>query len=79
MDPQQILDLYEWEDGVCFRHPSRGEVPTTHVKTIHPRAGDPEEVRACEECVLVLEQERLVAAEAAGVEYKPGRVGAELQ
>jgi hypothetical protein len=54
MDPQQILDLYEWEDGVCFRHPDKGAVLTAIVKTIHPRGEGCLDVRACAECVIAI-------------------------
>lgn len=52
MDRQQILDLYDWAPGVCFRHPSKGKVATAHVKTIRPMAGGLQDIRACEECVV---------------------------
>lgn len=78
MDRQQILTLYRWATGLCFRHPMKGEVPTAHVKTVHPRAGSNEELRACEECVLQMEQERWAAASHDGVEYTPGHVGESL-
>jgi hypothetical protein len=68
MDRQQILDLYTWDDGVCFRHPSKGEVATAHVETIRPPAGGIQDVRACEECVLAMEEER-----AAAHETRPGK------
>ena len=58
MDCQQILNMYEWSDGVCFRHPSKGTVPTAHVKTIRPPAGGIQDIRACAECVLAMEKER---------------------
>jgi hypothetical protein len=58
MDRQQILDLYQWEPGTCFRHPAKGEVPTAHVETIRPSAGGLQDVRACEECVLLMEAAR---------------------
>jgi hypothetical protein len=72
MDRQQILDLYEWEPGVCFRHPSKGEVPTAHVETIRPAAGGLQDVRACRECIPDLEAEREKAALRHGQPYKPG-------
>lgn len=52
MDRQQILNLHEWQPGVCFRHPGKGQVVTAHVETIRPPAGGIQDVRACEECVL---------------------------
>ncbi|MPY47196.1 hypothetical protein [Streptomyces acidicola] len=75
MDRQQILDLYTWQPGTCFRHPGGGTVDTALVKMIKPRAGQPEEVRACRDCVLVMEGCRRNTAEQAGVEYEPGHVG----
>lgn len=75
MDRQQILDLYEWAPGVCFRHPAQGEQTTALVKTLHPRTGGDEELRACAECILHLEAERERAAAAGGVGYKPGPGG----
>lgn len=78
MERQQILDLYEWAPGVCFRHPGKGEVPTAHIKTIRPPAGGLQDVRACEECVLVMEDERREAARRHGLPYSPGGVGGSL-
>lgn len=75
MERQQILDLYEWEPGTCFRHPHRGEVPTTHIETIRPPAGGIQDVRACQDCVLAMEAERAAAAERQGSDYAPGGVG----
>ena len=72
MDRQQILDLYTWVPGTCFRHPSKGEVPTALVKKLHPAGDGEHEVRACEECVVVIERE---AAARLGDEYEPGHVG----
>ena len=56
MDRQQILDLYDWALGVCFRHPSKGEVPTAHVETIRPAAGGIQDVRACADCVVAMHE-----------------------
>jgi hypothetical protein len=75
MERQQILDLYEWRTGICFRHPSKGRVPTAHIKTIRPPAGGLQDVRACEECVLIMEDERRDAAARHGRPYSPGCVG----
>ncbi|WP_409469036.1 hypothetical protein [Streptomyces sp. HC307] len=77
MDRQQILDLYEWDDGVCFRHPSKGEVLTAHVKTIRPPAGGIQDVRACQECVMAMEEERRSVAARRGAPYSPGGLAAE--
>lgn len=74
MDRQQILGLYEWEPGVCFRHPSKGEVPTAHVETIRPSAGGLQDVRACGECVIDMEEQRKALAARTGETYTPGRL-----
>ncbi|MFJ3984474.1 hypothetical protein [Streptomyces fungicidicus] len=59
MDRQQILALYDdWADGVCFRHPSKGEVPTVHVETIRPAAGGIQDIRACEDCAVEMAERR---------------------
>jgi len=79
MDRQQILDLYTWRQGVCFRHPYKGEVPTAHIRTVRPRDGDPETVRACRDCVVEMEQERWAEAQREGAKYEPGHAGEELQ
>jgi len=78
MERQEILDLYTWQTGICFRHPGKGEVATALVKTIRPRQGDPEQVRACEDCVLAMEWERLAAAQSEGLSYEPGHAGEGL-
>ena len=75
MDRQQILDLYDWESGTCFRHPIKGDVLTAHLRTIRPLAGGLQDVRACEECVLEMEQVQARAAERHGRPYSPGPVG----
>lgn len=79
MNRQDILDLYDWQAGVCFRHPAKGAVDTTLVKTLHPRADGDHEVRACRECVLAMEAIRREAALRAGCEYEPGRAGEVLK
>lgn len=78
MDRQQILNLYTWAPGVCFQHPAKGEVATALVKTVRPRIGAPEEVRACEDCVAAMEQERWAAASREGATYEPGHAGEGL-
>lgn len=74
MDRQQMLDLYTWQLGICFRHPGKGEVPTAVVGVIHPVAEGEHEVRACAGCVIALEDIRREAAARSGSEYKPGPV-----
>lgn len=78
MNRQQILDLYEWAAGICFRHPERGETPTAVVGVIHPAADGEKEVRGCHECVIAMEDTRREAARRDGVEYEPGHVGDTL-
>lgn len=79
MHRQQILDLYEWQPGTCFRHPAKGEVPTTVVGTIHPQACSEREVRGCADCVIAMEDTRREGAARAGVEYEPGHVGEAVE
>lgn len=55
MERLQILARYDWADGVCFRHPSRGEVPTAAVALILLPGNGGHEVRACVDCGLALE------------------------
>lgn len=75
MDRRQILDLYQWATGVCFRHPAKGETATTHVETIRPAGGGLQDVRACTECVLDMEGHRKATAAREGVPYGPGELG----
>jgi len=75
MDKQQILDLYDWADGVCFRHPGKGTVPTAVVGTLHPPAVGEREVRGCAECVITMEDIRREQAARTGGEYRPGCLG----
>ncbi|WP_189389162.1 hypothetical protein [Streptomyces sp. SDr-06] len=79
MDSREILSLYEWTPGLCFRHPSRGEVDTTPVSTLHPRNDGALEVRACRDCVVEMEGVRRRAAEKAGVPYEAGHVAHPLR
>ncbi|GGW98442.1 hypothetical protein [Streptomyces chartreusis] len=79
MDREQILSLYEWEDGVCFRHPSKGEVPTAVVGHVHPREDGEREVRGCAECVIGMEDIRREDAARSGGEYEPGHLGEVLR
>lgn len=72
MDRDRILALYQWADGVCFRHPSKGVVPTAVVGVIHPREDGDREVRACAECVVAMEDIRREDAARSGSEYEPG-------
>lgn len=71
---EEILALYEWTAGACFRC-SRADTETTAVGQIRPRSGELCEIRACRNCVLALEAERRRDAELHGREYAPGRIG----
>lgn len=75
MDDEALLALYNWAPGVCFRHPAKGAVDTTLVKTIQPRLDGAKEIRACRSCVLAMERIRREAALRAGREYQPGHAG----
>jgi len=75
MDRQQILDLYAWAPGICFRHPSKGTVQTAVVGAIHPPADGEVEVRGCEDCVIAIEDMRREEAARTGGRYEPGRIG----
>lgn len=79
MDRQQIIDLYEWSTGVCFRHPARGKVATTVVGAIHPQPDATHEVRACVECVVNMEDIRREDAARSGGQYEPGHLGDVLR
>lgn len=74
MNRQQILDLYTWAPGVCFRHPGDGEVQTAVIKVVHAIIGE-REVRACGACVVAIEDARREAARRSGSEYRPGQAG----
>ena len=78
MDRQQILDLYTWTPGVCFRHPAQGEQPTTPVGVIHPREDGEREIRACADCVVTMEDIRREEAARSGRDYTPGHLGEVL-
>lgn len=78
MERDEILGLYQWTAGICFRHPGRGEVPTALVGVIHPREEGEREVRACEDCVISLEDIRREDAARSGTEYEPGHLGEVL-
>ncbi|MFF8659438.1 hypothetical protein [Streptomyces huasconensis] len=75
MDRGKLLALYDWDQGVCFRHPSRGDMATTVVKTIRPRINGEYRVRACPDCIIAMEAKREEAARKAGARYEPGRAG----
>ncbi|MFF6847184.1 hypothetical protein [Streptomyces antimycoticus] len=74
MDRGEILGLYEWAIGVCFRC-ATANTATTHLGEIDPPAGDHYDIRACEKCLVELEEERRRYAERTGREYTPGQLG----
>ncbi|MEU3528794.1 hypothetical protein AB0E62_33935 [Streptomyces sp. NPDC038707] len=75
MERQQILDRYEWEPGICFRHPGKGDVRTLLVAVLRPRDSRHHELRLCEDCVIAVEDARREMAARAGCTYEPGHVG----
>jgi hypothetical protein len=79
MDDEELLALYDWSSGVCFRHPAKGAVDTAVVKRIHPRDDGEHEVRACRVCVLAMEAIRREEAVRTGSEYEPGHAGEALE
>lgn len=79
MDRDEILALYDWQSGVCFRHPGKGQVPTAVVGVIHPREDGEREVRACRDCVILMEGIRREDAARSGSEYEPGHLGDVLR
>jgi hypothetical protein len=74
MDDEEILALYEWAPGSCFRCARTG-LDTASVKRIDTPAGVRYDVRACRDCVLAIERERQCQAQESGQEYMPGRAG----
>lgn len=77
MDREQILALYTWRPGICFRHPSKGRIDTTVVKRIRIGKGE-REIRACRDCVISMEDIRRETAARTGSEYEPGHAGETL-
>ncbi|MFD7185462.1 hypothetical protein ACFV90_36570 [Streptomyces sp. NPDC059904] len=77
MERDQILGLYDWVLGVCFRHPGE-KTDTTVIKTLRPQFDPEKQIRACRPCILVMEAARRAAAEGAGIPYVPGRAGDAL-
>lgn len=77
MERDQILALYHWDTGTCFRHPG-AKTDTTVIKTLQPRSTPAEELRGCHACILAMEAARRAAAEGAGVPYVPGHAGDAL-
>lgn len=74
MTRDEILALYQWATGSCFRC-ARTDLPTTLLGEIDTPIGTHYEVRACKDCILDLEMEQLRLAERRGREYVPGQLG----
>lgn len=75
MDDREILSLYQWAPGACFRCAGDGE--TTRLQILTPPAGGNYDVRACRDCLLDLEAMTQRAAERAGCTYSPGQLSSE--
>lgn len=78
MRAEDILNLYEWVPGPCFQC-ARTDVDTAVVAVLHPVSSPPQPVRACQVCLLLLEEERRVAADRAGEPYEPGRISDDCE
>lgn len=74
MEAEDVLNLYEWAPGTCFQC-ARTDVDTTVVAVLRPVSSPEQVVRACRNCLLVMEEERRVAAARRGVPYEPGHAG----
>jgi hypothetical protein len=74
MARDEIIALYEWAIGNCFRC-ARTELPTIRIGEIDLPAGAHYDVRACQDCALALEEERRRRAERTGQKYVPGQLG----
>lgn len=74
MDDEEILSLYRWATGPCFRC-AHTDLDTTRIRQIDTPIGVHYDVRACRACILDLEAERQRRAARANGEYTPGRLG----
>jgi hypothetical protein len=74
MNEDEILALYDWASGDCFRCAETG-IDTTLIDEVHPRIGGTAEFRACRGCVLAIEAERERHARQASRRYEPGKLG----
>lgn len=74
MNDDEILALYDWASGDCFRC-AKTDIDTTLIDEVHPRIGGTAEFRACRVCVLAIEDERKRVAARQRQEYQPGRLG----
>ncbi|MEU6960329.1 hypothetical protein [Streptomyces chrestomyceticus] len=69
-----VLNLYQWADGDCFRCASRSVLTTLLGEVLAP-IGDVYQIRACQTCVLAMEEERRRHAQRHGLPYRPGGLG----
>ncbi|GAA0454441.1 hypothetical protein ACFQ2B_28040 [Streptomyces stramineus] len=77
IDRDEIIALYVWAPGSCFRC-ARREVDSAKLGTIDTPIGDRYEIRACRSCILDLEKERQRQADRRGENYEPGQLGNNL-
>ena len=71
-ESEEVLALYPWSEGACFRC-ARGGVLTTVVGSLHPPdLPAPFPVRACRPCTVLMEEERREAAARHGLTYIAG-------
>ncbi|MEV6548047.1 hypothetical protein AB0M57_04965 [Streptomyces sp. NPDC051597] len=75
MTPDEILALYPWTLGECFRC-AMADLFVTRIGAISTPAGDDYILSACGSCVLILEEERRRHAAGGRGRYKPGGLGA---
>lgn len=71
MTDSEILSLYSWTTGSCFRC-ARQDLDTTRIREIDTPIGVPYDVRACRTCILDLEADQQHRAARAGALYTPG-------
>lgn len=74
MTDEQILALYDWMVGDCFRC-ARTSLDVADIAEIETPAGKQYAVAACRSCILALEDERRRRAERLGAPYRPGCIG----
>lgn len=75
MTPNEILTLYKWTLGDCFRC-AMTDLYVARIDSITTPAGDEYTLQACGSCVLIMEEERRRYAERRGDRYVPGGLSA---